>query len=201
MTLPPTDPSDELLALRVRQRDRIAFTMIYDRYAPLVYSLAVHMLGSTDAEEIVQDIFLKLWNKADQFDLERGSFGGWFMTLARHRVLDKLRERSHQERTVAAEEIDLLLAEAVDPSVNVEEETWLRQRGEAIVHALKDLPDEQRRAIVLAYFGGLSQSAIAEHLGWPLGTVKKRIQLGLRKLRAALHGLKTDEQAHVEKRG
>src|SRR5258708_2282889 len=200
MNLPQHDPSDELLALRLRQGDRTAFTLLYDRYARLVYALDLHALGNTDAEEIVQDIVLKLWNKADQFDAERGSFGGWFMTLARHRVIDKLRDRTHQEQAVAAEHIDTLLAEAADMSVNVEEEAWLRQRGDAVLHALNDLPAEQRRAIVLAYFGGLSQSAIAAHLGWPLGTVKKRIQLGLRKLRASLNGLKTDEQAPLEKR-
>src|SRR5262249_42725139 len=177
----PDEPSDELLVLRIGQQDRAAFTLIYERYARLVYALAVHMLGSAEAEEIVQDIFLRLWNKADQFDAQRGSFGGWFMTVARHRILNRLRERNQDDRAVIADDIGQLLAEAADGSANVEEEAWLRERGDAVLNALQALPEEQRQAILLAYFGGLSQSAIAAHLGWPLGTVKKRIQLGLRK--------------------
>src|SRR5258708_39251431 len=105
MNLPQHDPSDELLALRLRQGDRTAFTLLYDRYARLVYTLALHTLGSTDAEEIVQDIFLKLWNKADQFDAERGSFGGWFIALSPHRVICKRRDRRHRKQPDAAEHI------------------------------------------------------------------------------------------------
>jgi len=107
------------------------------------------------------------------------------MTIARHHVWDVLR-RLHREPSLAAEVIDQLLIESGISVGNVEEEAWSQEMGEAVLHALQGLPAEQRRAIVLAYFGGLSQSSIAQHLGWPLGTVKKRIRLGLQKLRNAL---------------
>jgi RNA polymerase sigma-70 factor, ECF subfamily len=182
------DPSDEALAARVARHDMAAFSLIYDRYAQSVYALAAHLLGPIDAEEIVQEVFLRLWNKAEQFDESRGNFGGWFMTVARNYVMDELRSRSQQQKLVAAEEIDHLLSSETDPSVNVEEESSQREQGAAIFRALKTLPEEQRRVLILAYFGGLSQSAIAERLNWPLGTVKKRIRLGLQKLRAFLTG-------------
>jgi RNA polymerase sigma-70 factor (ECF subfamily) len=181
----PFEFSDEALVARVGQRDVAAFGLLYNRYARAVYALAVHMLGSAEAEEVVQEVFLRLWSKADQFQTGRGSFGAWFMTIARHHVLDELRRRG-QEQSVAAQAIDQILVEAADGLDNVEEEAWSREQGRTVLHALQGLPAEQRQALVLAYLGGLSQSSIAQSLGWPLGTVKKRIRLGLQKLRAAL---------------
>jgi RNA polymerase sigma-70 factor, ECF subfamily len=179
------EPSDEVLVERVCQQDVTAFSQLYDRYARSVYLLAAGVLGQAEAEEIVQEVFLRLWHKADQFQPARGPFGAWFMTIARHHVWDVLR-RFHREPSLAAEVIDQLLMESAISSVNVEEQAWSQEVGEAVLHALQGLPADQRRALVLAYFGGLSQSSIAQHLGWPLGTVKKRIRLGLQKLRTAL---------------
>jgi RNA polymerase sigma-70 factor (ECF subfamily) len=162
-----------------------AFSVLYDRYARSVYVLAVTALDRAEAEEIVQEVFLRLWRKADQFQPERGPFGAWFMTIARHHLWDVLR-RLHREPSLAAEVIDQLLMESATNAASVEEEAWSQEVGEAVLHALQGLPAEQRRALVLAYFGGLSQSSIAQHLGWPLGTVKKRIRLGLQKLHNVL---------------
>ena len=182
----PLDPSDEALVERVRRyHDVTAFSVLYDRYARSVYVLAVTALDRAEAEEIVQEVFLRLWRKAHQFQPERGPFGAWFMTIARHHVWDVLR-RLHREPSLAAEVIDELLMKSSISAANVEEEAWSQEVGEAVLHALQGLPAEQRRALVLADFGGLSQSSIAQHLGWPLGTVKKRIRLGLQKLRTAL---------------
>ena len=179
------DPSDEVLVERVCRQDVTAFSLLYDRYARPVYVLAVTALDRAEAEEIVQEVFLRLWRKAEQFRPERGPFGAWFMTIARHQVWDVLR-RLHREPSMAAEVIDQLLIESANNVSDVEEEAWSQEVGEAVLHALQGLPNEQRRVLVLAYFGGLSHSSIAHHLGWPLGTVKKRIRLGLQKLRNAL---------------
>jgi RNA polymerase sigma-70 factor (ECF subfamily) len=179
--------ADEVLAARVAKREVAAWSSLYDRYAPGVYALAAHLLGRDQAEEIVQDSFLRLWQKAGLFDPRRGSFRGWFFGVVRHRIQDELRHRSREERLLVAGEVAQLLAEAVDPQVDVEEAVARRERGSAVLHALQRLPAEQRSVLVLAYFGGgLSQVSIAEYLGCPLGTVKKRTSLGLGKLRALL---------------
>lgn len=183
---PLSELNDTALVIRVARGDVAAFSLLYDRYARPVYTLAVHTLGSADAEEMVQEIFLRLWNRAGQFDSQKGAFSTWFMAIARHRILDELRRRGQQQRLVAVEHIDQLLFEPADPSVDLEASAWANQRGDALLAALKTLPEEQRRALVLAYFGGLSQSSISEQLGWPLGTVKKRTRLGLQKLRIFL---------------
>jgi len=179
------EPSDEALVERVRRHDVTAFSQLYDRYARPIYVLAVTALNRAEAEEVVQEVFLRLWHKADQFRPERGLFGAWFMTIARHHIWDVLRSL-HREPSLATEVIDRLLVESALGVGDVEEEAWSQEIGEAVLHALQGLPAEQRRALVLAYFGGLSQSSIAQHLGWTLGTVKKRIRLGLQKLRTAL---------------
>lgn len=175
---------DAALVGRLSRGDVDAFETLYDRYAREVYVLAAHVLGRDDADEVVQDVFLKLWLRAGQFDPARGSFAAWFMTIARHRVFDQLK---HRRSTVAvAETIDGLLENAPDPGLEPEERVWLAERRATVLAAVRELPAEQRRTLVLAYFGGLSQSAISELLGVPLGTVKKRLRLGLAKLRASL---------------
>ena len=178
--------TDEALAARVQVRDPLAFGALYDRYAPAVYALSAHALGTAAAEEVVQDVFLRLWQRAAQFDAQRSPFGAWFMAIARHRVLDELRTRGQARRLAATGAVERLLAHTPDPAMGPETEVWLRDAARAVHTALAELPDEQRRVLVLGYFGGFSQSAIAELLGWPLGTVKKRVRLGLQKLRRAL---------------
>ena len=195
-----SEPSDEALIERVCKQDVTAFSQLYDRYARPIYILAVTTLDRAEAEEIVQEVFLRLWHKADQFRPERGPFGAWFMTIARHQVWD-VWHRLHREPSLAAEVIDQLLRESANNAGDIEEEAWSQEVGRAILHALQGLPAEQRRALVLAYFGGLSQSSIAEHLGWPLGTVKKRIRLGLQKLRTALAARYGFTQHSIEPEG
>jgi RNA polymerase sigma-70 factor (ECF subfamily) len=193
------EPSDETLAAQVALRNRTAFSLLYDRYARAVYVMAAHMVGPAEAEEVVQEVFIRLWHKAHQFDPARGSFAAWFMTIVRNHLKDALRDRSQQARLMAAEEINQLLVETADPYANVEETAWQREQDEAMLRALQSLPEEQRRVLILAYFGGLSQSAIAEQLAWPLGTVKKRIRLGLQKLRVFLNGFSPETEAeHTE---
>lgn len=183
---PPPTLDDDDLAARVAGGDTAAFSVLYDRYVGAVYGLTVHLLGTAEAEEIVQEVFLSLWHKAHQFDATRGSFAAWFMSIARHRALRALRARNRQRRVQAAEEIDQLLAHASAEAFDIEEQAWQQERGRAALAALGRLPAEQRQVIVLAYFGGLSQSAIAQQLDLPIGTVKKRVRLGMQKLRRAV---------------
>jgi RNA polymerase sigma-70 factor, ECF subfamily len=184
--LTTSETTDEALVARFAAGDLTAFSLLYDRYQRPVYVMAAHLLGAAEAEEIVQDVFLRLWRHVDQFDESRGRFAPWFMTIARHETLAQLRRHTRERRLALIEDVDRLLAAAPDPTIDVEEEAWRRERGDVVLRALQDLPTEQRRVLVLAYFGEMSQSTIAHALGWPLGTVKKRVRLGLQKLRQAL---------------
>lgn len=178
--------SDEVLIELVARRDADAFTVLYDRYSRPVYAMAVYLLGQAEAEDATQEAFLRLWSKADQFDPHSGSFQAWFMAIARHHIFRQLRRKSQRRQLAASDQVNQILASLPDPTANPEEDTWLREQGDQILQALAELPREQRRVLVLSYFGGLSHSTIAEHLDLPPGTVKKRIRLGLQKLRAAL---------------
>jgi len=180
------EPSDEVLVARVAKRDVAAFATLYDRYARRIYAWAAHVVGSADAEDMVQEVFVRLWDKAAQFDDRRGRFAWWFIAIARHHLTTQLRRRSLQQRIVAADEIERLLADAPDRSAGPDEVAWSNERGADLLRALATLPSEQRRVLVLAYFAGLSQPEIARHTGTPLGTVKKRTRLALQKLRERL---------------
>ncbi|MGH2615716.1 MAG: sigma-70 family RNA polymerase sigma factor [Thermomicrobiales bacterium] len=180
------EPEDETLVAQVAKQDIAAFGLLYDRYVRLVYALAARSLGALEAQEIVQEVFLQLWRSASQFDPARGSFGAWFTAIARHRVLGGLRAQRRQRRFAVADAIELALAQAPDPGPSIEELSERAASADAALSALHSLPPEQRRVIVLAYFGGMSQSDIAGHLGIPLGTVKKRTRLGMQRLRNAL---------------
>jgi RNA polymerase sigma-70 factor (ECF subfamily) len=181
------DTTDGALAARVAEGDVEALSCLYDRYAPSVYAFAAHMLGRDHAEDIVQEAFLRLWRSAGRFDPARGAFSAWFYALVRHRIHDQLRRRRRDERLMVAGDADDLLAETPIPGVDVDEAVAQRERGRIVLRALQSLPSDHRRVLVLAYFGGgLSQASIADYLGWPLGTVKKRTRLGLQKLRRML---------------
>ena len=180
------EPSDAALAERVGEGDIEAFATLYDRYARRVYAWAIRILGPGDADDASQEVFLRLWDRASQFDPARGGFGAWFAAVSRHEIIRRARRRGRERLVVASEEIDELLASTPDPRASVETRAWVTERDTALAAAVRELPAEQRRVIVMAYFGGLSQSEIAAAISAPLGTVKKRTSLALAKLRRAV---------------
>jgi RNA polymerase sigma-70 factor (ECF subfamily) len=171
---------DTDLVLKVAGGDRIAFRSIYDRYSSKVYALALRMLGdSMTAEEVTQDAFLKLWSRASSFNPTRGSFLTWMLTITRHTALDRIRLENRRPKLIDPENNEhASWFELPDVESGSEEARWRSLR-----FAVMDLPAEQRQVIELAYFHGLSQSQIAEHVSIPLGTVKTRMRLGMEKLR------------------
>ena len=174
---------DESLTALVAAGDVAAFTQLYERYAQRIYAWCVHALGVGRAEDAVQEIFLRLWQAAEQFDPARGRFVTWFFAVARHHLMHELRRAGLRRRLEVASEIaEVFAAPAADP----EELAGARDDAIALARALQRIPEEQRQVLAMAYFGGLSQSQIAAHLDVPLGTVKKRVRLGMGKLRAAL---------------
>ncbi len=168
---------------RMARGSRDAFGRFYDRYAALVNGIAIRMLGNrADAEELVQEVFLQLWRKSTQYRRERGSPDAWVVTVTRTRGIDRLRARRRRKDGAAAG--DEIVAGASAPGAN-----GLADRVDArltVEGVLGVIPPEQRKALELAYFGGLTQTEIAEKLAIPLGTVKTRMRLGLRRLRELL---------------
>ena len=173
---------DADLAAALAAHDEAALAELYDRYGGLAYSLALRILGdSGKAEDVVQEAFLKLWNGADRFDAARGSLRGWLSTAVRNRSIDLLRGRSQHERR------DLALKPEVSSSgAGPAEQAEQAQDRAAVRAALAELPEEQRQAVTLAYFGGFTQVEIAELAGVPLSTIKGRMRLALEKLAAYL---------------
>ncbi|MEX2225638.1 MAG: sigma-70 family RNA polymerase sigma factor [Dehalococcoidia bacterium] len=180
---------DEELMDRLAGRDLIAFEALYDRYGDLVYSVSLRIVGDIYvAEDVTQDVFLRVWRRPDQFDLSRGKFVTWLLSVARNRSIDQRRSQSrrlrHEALPATDEEEDVLPSEDArdDPALA----TLLSEERAAVRKALEVLPPEQKLAIQLAYFGGMTQQEIANMLGHPLGTVKTRMRLGMQKMRTAL---------------
>lgn len=183
------NPTDELLAARMVRGDVAAFAEIYDRYVERLHTWAAHALGPAEADDAVQEVFLHVWQKGAQFEPTRGRFGSWLMAIARHEVGHRLTRGDRARRLLAIERFENVLAAAPDPTT----EAAAHERDRAVLDALRVLPVDQRRVLALGYFGGMSQSAMARELDIPLGTVKKRVRLGMQKLRATL----SDEYADV----
>ncbi len=186
------DWPDERLMHAIALRDESAFAVLYDRYVDLVYSASLRVLGDPGlAEDATQDIFVRLWRRPETFVPERGRFLSWLMSVVRNRAVDELRARGRRRRRegVSATESEedamaALPSEDDDPAATAQ----LHEEQVLVRGALCQLPAEQRRALELAYFRGLTQQEIALLLHEPLGTVKTRIRLGMQKLRRALYG-------------
>lgn len=183
--------SDPELVLRVRAGDDRALSELYDRHAGLVFNLARAVVGTeADAEEVTEDVFVQLWTSADRFDPNRGALRSWLATLARSRALDRLRaakrQRATLERAAAADEKGM--AVTLSEPDRADASAMASEVRAALDGALSILNPDQRRAIELAYLGGLSQSEIADRLSEPLGTVKTRIRDGMARLRDSFKG-------------
>jgi RNA polymerase sigma-70 factor (ECF subfamily) len=165
-----------------------ALSELYDRYSRMVFSLALHSVGDTaTAEEITQDVFLRVWQRARQYRADRAKVSTWLTSITRHRAIDQLRRRGSrpEQYSVAWAEI----TPGAEPAANGPEgAVSLGMERERVRAAIAQLPHEQQQVLALAYFQGLSQSQIAEATGQPLGTVKTRIRLGVQKLRELLQG-------------
>jgi RNA polymerase sigma-70 factor, ECF subfamily len=174
------DREDVDLVGRVRQQDRDALAMLYDRYASSVNGIALLVLRDPAlAEDCTHDVFLRLWQRPDAYVAARGPFAPWLMRVARNRAIDLHRRRRSQPSPVADDEIARW---ALDPAPDPADQVITRQVRQQVRAALAELAPEQRRLLELAYFGGMSQSQIAASLQRPLGTVKSQIRTAMRHL-------------------
>lgn len=188
-----SDGSDARLLERLAARDERALAEVYDRLAPLAYSLAVAILHDRDeAEEAVADAFQQVWRTAASFDVSRGSVQGWVVTVVRSRALDRLRARKRRHQVVVpdADAETAVEAAKADPRDAPDAEAESDEVRDQVSAALAALPAAQRDALRLAYFEGLSQSEIAERLAEPLGTIKTRMRAALAALRQRLAPLR-----------
>lgn len=180
---------DRELISRIRGGDEDAFKRLFGRYSPSARALAQRLVRQPNlAEEIVQETFLSIWENPDRYDSLRGSVRSWLMTTVHNRAVDAVRREEAQRRRADEAAGDIVIA-VPDPADQVIEEVGLPQERAAILTALERLPAEQRQVIELMYFDGLTQSKIADRLQLPLGTVKSRTLLGMRRLRTSLVGL------------
>lgn len=180
---------DRELVTRIRRRDEEAFRGLFSRYAPTAKALAMRVVRQSHlAEEIVQEAFLALWRNPDGYDEQLGSVRSWLMGMVHHRAVDLVRREEAQRRRAERSVADAV-EELADHADEVVEQIDLPDERKRVRAALDELPDEQRNVLELMYFRGLSQSQIADRTGLPLGTVKSRTLLGMRRLRLALGGV------------
>ncbi|MDZ4277567.1 MAG: sigma-70 family RNA polymerase sigma factor [Dehalococcoidia bacterium] len=192
MSEPPPDPSaspsrtidreDAELLERLRRNDREALAAIYDRYGRLAFGLAYRVVGEPqEAEDTVQESFLTLWRQAGRLDAARGSVRSYLLTIVHRRAIDALRRKSGRAER-ALDQIEPIVSPAPDPM-----EVASRGEDRALVQrALAGLPSDQRQAVELAYFGGLTIAELAQEQGIPLGTAKSRLRLALKRMRQTL---------------
>jgi RNA polymerase sigma-70 factor (ECF subfamily) len=185
-TASPTGPTDASLVARIAVGDERALQMVYERYSPLVYGLARRVTASTaHAEEITQEVFVYLWQNPDRFDAERGTLRAFLGAVTHRRSVDEVRRNA---RRVAREDRvghDASNLDVLDIGEGIERS----QTAERVRAAVLSLPEQQREAVLLAYFGGCTFRQVAERLGIPEGTAKSRLRLGLGKLAGLLEGL------------
>ncbi|MGH9023765.1 MAG: RNA polymerase sigma factor [Acidimicrobiia bacterium] len=178
------DRRDRRLVERIGIGDEDAFAELFGRYGPAVLGLALRVIGDqTLAEEVVQEVFVSVWRRAGAYDPQRGGVRSWLLTQAHHRAVDVVRREASLRRRTAAVVPDAVASD--DPTDIVEEGEVARRRIQ-VRTALGALPEGQRTVLELAYFGGLSQTQVAERVGIPVGTVKSRTLAAMRRLRALL---------------
>jgi RNA polymerase sigma-70 factor, ECF subfamily len=186
--------SDEALVALVARADEEALAELYDRFGRVAYGLALRIVRDPAlAEDAVQEGFLAVWRSAARFVAERAKASTWILTLTHRRAVDLVRK----EQPRRADPLDVAPHDSGD---DTQEEAWLRLRRARVQEALKQLPDKQREAIELAYYGGFTQSELADRLGEPLGTIKSRMFSGLSNLRDMLVEDEIEEEQWKEPR-
>jgi RNA polymerase sigma-70 factor, ECF subfamily len=186
------ESEDEALVQRMAAGDDAALGALYDRWHAVVHGAVSRMLRQPeDVDDVVEEAFWQAWRQASRFDRSRGAVQAWLSTIARSRALDRVRAlRRRREEPLEGDDGQVVVQQAAEGDPGLDAEASERRR--IVVAALSGLPAEQREALELGYFGGLSQTEIAERTGQPLGTVKTRMRLALQKLRSQLQHLGSD---------
>lgn len=164
-----------------------AMEVLYDRYNRAVFSFALRMLGNREqAEELLQEVFMRAWRQARKFSEGRGTYITWLLSITHNMAIDEIRRQNRRPRKAESADPVLMLASVRDEKPSVEEQALLGDLRDIMQDAMAQLPDAQRTALELAYFRGMTQREIAEYQDEPLGTIKTRMRLAMRKLREIL---------------
>jgi len=186
-TLDVTELSDPELVDLVAAGDARALAVLYDRYSRAVFSFALRMLGDrATAEELVQEVYFRAWQQARKFSEGRGTFITWLLSITHNMAIDEIRRRNRRPQRADSADPVLMLTNVRDETPAVEDQAMMTAIREQVAVAMAALPEAQRSAIELAYFRGLTQREIADLQGEPLGTIKTRMRLAVRKLREHL---------------
>jgi RNA polymerase sigma-70 factor, ECF subfamily len=188
MTRPTQEPESELearLISRIAGGDDAAFSTLYERFSASLYGMAFRMMNDArEAEDVLQEGFTYIWRKAASYDSSRSTPFAWAVMIVRHKAIDRLRVRQRQERLHDKVTTESSFFQETDETSA--DQPALRERGALVRSALRQIPEEQRQALELSFFGGLTHEQIAERLATPLGTIKARIRRGLLRLRDCL---------------
>lgn len=183
-----SDPKEETeLMRRIKAKDADALAQLYDSYNRLLFGMILSIVKTrTEAEDVLQEVFIKIWQKADTFKEGRGNVFSWLVTLARNRAIDRIRSKGYKTQLKASANID-------EPNVRLEgdnydplETTIFSDRAKIVKNALQEIPEKESRVLKVAYYRGLTQSEISDNLDIPLGTVKTRMRQGMIKLKDIL---------------
>ena len=192
-TLEPAPVGDEILMARIQERDATALAELYDRYSGILKSLIMGVIhNDAEADDLLQEIFMEIWNQAAHYSAQKGKPLGWIVTLTRRRSIDRLRKKQAYAR--AEERLQNETEQQPEAWVHnsTEDDIEMSDTRRLILGVLKNLPVAQREAIDLAFYHGMSQREIAAKTGIPLGTIKTRLELGLKKISEALRGMKDE---------
>jgi RNA polymerase sigma factor (sigma-70 family) len=183
------DPGDAAIVARLRSGDRSAVDDLYERFRRPAFALARRVLADDVlAEDVLQDAFLTVWRDPGAYDSSRGTFASWFLAMVHHKAVDSVRREESQRRRQARAEDEVALAAPL-ATADVEDDVWGRVVADRVRSALGNLPDAQREALTLAYYGGYTQREVAALTDAPLGTVKTRMLAGMRRLKTELGGV------------
>ncbi|MEO7910730.1 MAG: sigma-70 family RNA polymerase sigma factor [Roseiflexaceae bacterium] len=179
----PHEAADHALIVAISAGDSNALEQLFDRYSSVVYRVALRMLKNRElAEDVVQEVFWRVWRRSASFTNERGRVTQWLFGIAHNLCIDELRRMRARPAPIYEDVEHPVIQQLIDEQTDVPAMVWTTEQRRVIIEAMSELPEAQRQAIALAYFGGLSHQEIATKLNRPLGTIKTRVRLGLHKL-------------------
>lgn len=190
LTPAPEGPSDEALMAEVKKGNEAALATLHRRHLGLLRTVGARVLGNEcDVDDLVQEAFVQIWNQAEHYREENGKALGWIVTLTRRRAIDKLRKKQAYQRASDRLRGEVLHEGTPGEAHTTDDVSVDADRAEIFARVLSGLPDAQREAVTLAFYRGMSQREIASHTGVPLGTIKTRLDLALRKVKNAIMAL------------